>query len=229
MRPVIAFTSSQFQSVFVKLAIKLAILLAGGKPLCIIPRDIEQLPDFDGLLLGGGVDIHPQHYHGTIKPNYRYDVERDTIELQLLEHAFKLDKPILGICRGCQMLNIFQDGTLYADIKKMDHVTQYPSHLFGYIFFRKSINIVQDSQLYQCIGSQQIKVNSIHQQCINLIGNGFKVTALEDNKIIQCIEYPKLSFVMGVQFHPEFLIFKKPFLNIFKQLIKKARSQLISI
>ncbi|MDF1827656.1 MAG: gamma-glutamyl-gamma-aminobutyrate hydrolase family protein [Legionellaceae bacterium] len=226
-KPVIAFTCSQFQSIFVKLALRLAIYLAGGKPLYIssdaTQDDTQILPDFDGLLLGGGADIHPKLYDGKIKPNYRYDEARDALELRLLEHVFASDKPVLGICRGCQMLNIFQQGTLYEDLKKLDSAAQYPNHLLGYIFFRKRIKIVQDSRLYQCIGHQQTKVNSIHKQCINLVGDGFNVTASEENKIIQCIEHTQLTFAMGVQFHPEFLIMKKPFFNIFKLFVRKSR------
>lgn len=229
-RPVIAFTCSQFQSIFVKLALKLSIYLAGGKPL-YISSDYTQAntvtwPDFDGLLLGGGVDIHPKHYHGKIKPHYRYDEVRDAIELRLLEHVFASDKPVLGICRGCQMLNIFQHGTLYKDVKKLDSAAHYPSHLLGYIFYRKRIKIVRDSLLYQCVGHQQTKVNSIHKQCIHLVGDGFNVTASEESTMIQCIEHTELTFAMGVQFHPEFLIMKKPFLNIFKLFVRKSGSDL---
>lgn len=222
IKPVIAFTYSSFQSIFVRFAIKLAILISGGKPLGVVKQNVEDLPDFNGLILGGGVDIHPNRYHGEPKVNYRYDLDRDNMEYQLLEKALAQNKPVLGICRGCQLINVYRNGTLYDDIRKIDDITHYPSHLLGYMFYRKTIDIYPESILFKCIGSNSAKVNSIHKQCINKLGKDFIVTAAEKNNIIQCIEDPNHSFVIGVQFHPEFLIYNKSFRNIFQQLIKEA-------
>ena len=224
IKPVIAFTYSPFQSRLVRFAIKLAIVIAGGKPLGIATRKFEKLPDFNGLILGGGVDIHPTRYHGKPKKNYKYDFERDNMEYQLLEKALSQNKPVLGICRGCQLLNVYRNGTLYDDIRKIDDVTNYPSHLLGYMFYRKTINISPDSTLFKCIRRKRATVNSIHKQCINQLGNDFVVSAAEENKIIQGIEDPNYQFVIGVQFHPEFLIYKKSFSNIFRQLVDKSSS-----
>lgn len=222
-RPIIAFTYSSFQSILVRLAMQLAIVLSGGKALAIHAKKFEQLPDFDGLILGGGVDIHPGQYHAAAKVNYRYDPARDRMELQLLENALAKNKPVLGVCRGCQLINIYRQGSLHEDIRKIDEVTEYPGTLSGYIFFRKTITIDPESLLYECIGNKTAQVNSIHKQCINHLGHDLKVTAAEKNKIIQCIEDPNEAFVMGVQFHPEFLIYKRAFLNIFRRFVKEAR------
>ncbi|KTD08279.1 gamma-glutamyl-gamma-aminobutyrate hydrolase family protein [Legionella jamestowniensis] len=220
--PVIAITYSNHQSKIVIGAVKLAIWLAGGKSLCINTMQNQDNYNYDGLLLCGGVDITPELYGGNKKGNYTYDFERDKLELKHLSYAERHNLPVLGICRGCQLINVYRRGTLYTDIEKVFEKTRYPSNLLGYIFFRKRVQINPRSLLFKITQKTLLKVNSIHKQSIFNLGHELKVVAIEKNNIVQSIEDPTKKFFLGVQFHPEFLIYKKPFLRLFKEFVNSA-------
>ncbi|KTD18522.1 gamma-glutamyl-gamma-aminobutyrate hydrolase family protein [Legionella israelensis] len=221
-RPVIAITHSVKQSRTVIFFVKFAIWLAGGKPKCITAKKNSNFFDYDGLVLCGGVDINPELYEETKKTGYPYEPERDELELAHLTFAEKKNIPVFGLCRGCQLMNIFRSGKLHLDITKAYEKAQYPSNLIGYIFFRKKIYIKQGSKLFLLIQKPEIKVNSLHKQSISQLGRDLVITASEKNKIVQCIEDPRKQFFLGVQFHPEFLIYKKCFRNLFKALVRST-------
>ncbi|ASQ45925.1 gamma-glutamyl-gamma-aminobutyrate hydrolase family protein [Legionella clemsonensis] len=222
-RPVIAITYSNNQSKIVIGAIKLAIWLSGGTCLCVNTRQNQDNFNYDGLLLCGGVDITPDLYGSSKKANYLYDFERDKLELKHLFYAERHNLPVLGICRGCQLMNVYRKGTLYTDIEKVFEEAQYPSHLLGYLFFRKQIQINPRSLLFKITRKISLKVNSIHKQSIFNLGHNLKIGAIEKNNIIQSIEDPSKKFFLGVQFHPEFLIYKISFLNLFKEFVNSTR------
>ncbi len=221
-RPIIAITHSINQSRAVIFFIKLAVWLAGGKPLCITINKNSTNYNYHGLILYGGVDINPKLYKKAPKPGYKYENERDTLELNHLALAEKKGLPVLGICRGCQLMNIYRKGDLHLDIIKAYEATKYPSNFIGFIFFRKKIYIKKNSKLFSILGRKTVKVNSIHRQSINQLGENLLITASEKNQIVQCIEDPIKPFYLGVQFHPEFLIHRSRFRNIFKSFIKVA-------
>lgn len=221
-RPIIAITHSHNQSKIVIFIIKLAVWLAGGKPLCINVKKNPQNFNYHGLILYGGIDINPLLYNEAPKRDYGYDNERDRLELRHLTYAEQHNIPVLGICRGCQLMNIYRKGTLHLDIINIIETTKYPSNFIGYIFFRKKIFIKKNSKLFLIMQRKTIKVNSIHRQSISELGQNLTITALEKNNIIQCIEDPIKPFYLGVQFHPEFLIHRACFRNIFKLFVKAA-------
>ncbi|GGI80407.1 gamma-glutamyl-gamma-aminobutyrate hydrolase family protein [Legionella impletisoli] len=223
-RPIIAMTHSVKQSRVAIFFVKLAIWLAGGKPKCITQKKNSTFFDYDGLVLCGGVDLNPELYGETKKPGYLYEPKRDELELSHLALADKKNIPVFGLCRGCQLMNVFRSGKLHLDITKAYEKAQYPSNLLGYIFFRKMIYLEQESKLFLLIQKPEIKVNSLHKQSISQLGSDLVITASEKNKIVQCIEDPRKQFFLGVQFHPEFLIYRKCFRNLFKALIKAVYS-----
>lgn len=222
-KPRIAITHSDHQAKSAIFAMHFAVWLAGGKPFSINPGNRHQHHTYDGLILGGGVDINPELYGQIKKTDYAYDHHRDSLELFHLSQAEQQNIPVLGICRGCQLINIYRSGTLHIDITKVYEKAQYPSNLLGYIFFRKRIHILTNSHLFDVIKRASCKVNSIHRQSIAKLGNHLTVTATEENQIVQCIEDASKPFYIGVQFHPEFLIYKHYFLNIFKTLVLSAK------
>ena len=224
-RPIIAITHSIYQAKSVIFATHFAVWLAGGKPFSINPANQHKNKIYDGLILGGGADINPELYGQIKKTDYDYDHNRDVLELFHLSQAEKQNIPVLGICRGCQLINAYRSGTLHIDITKVYEKAKYPSNLLGYIFFRKRINIKPNSHLFHIVKRRSCKVNSLHKQSIAKLGNELVVTAMEENQIVQCIEDPSRPFYMGVQFHPEFLIYKHYFLNLFKTLVLNAKHQ----
>lgn len=219
----VGITHSIKQSKLTLFALKLAVWQGGGKPLLINTNINKKDYNYDCLILAGGVDIQPEQYGEEAKPNYVYEEDRDALEQEHLEHAMKFNKPILGICRGTQLINISLGGTLYPDIRKIDEKAKYPISVLGYIFFRKLITIKEDSLLLKLIGQNRIRVNSLHSQAIYHTGEQLRITAHEDNGIVQAIEHKNYPWFLGVQFHPEFMLHKKCFRKIFSALINKGK------
>ncbi len=160
----------------------------------------------DGLVLQGGADVSPQSYSElATRPEWGGDRARDMYELELLHEFIEADKPVLGICRGCQLINVAFGGTLYQDIASdvpsaIAHVNDlYDSH-------RHTINFPPGSSLGKMFAALPAPlVNSIHHQAVREIGRDLNVEAVsgQDN-IVEAIRYRKASFVMGLQWHPEF-------------------------
>lgn len=161
----------------------------------------------DGMIIGGGRDIHPAMYG---KPEYvsqcgSFDRFRDSLELRMIEYAMVHKVPILGICRGHQMLNVAHGGTLISDIP-----TAYPeSDIRHRRIFAKAhvIDILPGSWLADLPLENRQTVNSRHHQCVDKLAPGFRIAALSPDSIIESIEYVGTDhpFAKGVQWHPESL------------------------
>jgi len=208
-----------------------AVFDAGGIPVIIpIIRDEKDfdayLDKLDGLIFSGGIDISPLNYdENPLKEINRMSSVRDKYEFGLFKKAYERKLPILGICRGCQLMNVSLGGKLYQDIN-----TQVPE-AFGHspksmpsdeIFH--AINIKEDSKFYNFFEKERIFVNSYHHQAIKKLGDNLKVAALSDDGIIEAIEATDDRFMIGVQFHPEGLQRRHTeFLKIFEALIEAAK------
>ncbi len=160
----------------------------------------------DGLVLQGGADVSPQSYSEfATRPEWNGDRARDMYELELLHEFIEADKPVLGICRGCQLINVAFGGTLYQDIASdvpnaIAHVNElYDSH-------RHSIQFPEGSSLAKMFARQEMAlVNSIHHQAVRDVGRDLNVEAVSgEDQIVEAIRYRKAAFVMGLQWHPEF-------------------------
>ncbi len=164
----------------------------------------ELIADIDGLLLPGGGDIHPDYFNQEWHPKIKNVNEaRDELELSIFEEAFKKDIPVFGICRGIQIMSVAMGGSLYQDIE-----TDYPDEALTHpsIYGEDSLHQIEIepvSILGKIIGESVVGVNSAHHQAVNDIGEGFVVTARSEDGIIEAIENPSKSFVIGVQYHPE--------------------------
>jgi gamma-glutamyl-gamma-aminobutyrate hydrolase PuuD len=160
----------------------------------------------DGLVLQGGADVSPQTYaEAATRPEWSGDRARDMYELELLHEFVEAGKPVLGICRGCQLINVAFGGTLYQDIASdvptaIEHVNdRYDSH-YHEIRFSTGSSL---SKMFS--GHPQALVNSIHHQAVKDLGRDLVVEAYSgSDNIVEAIRYRKAGFVMGVQWHPEF-------------------------
>ena len=160
----------------------------------------------DGLVLQGGADISPQTYSElATRPEWNGDRARDMYELELLHEFVEAGKPVLGICRGCQLINVAFGGTLYQDIASdvptaIEHVSElYDSH-YHVIHFPKGSAL---STLFP--SRSEALVNSIHHQAVKDLGRDLVVEAVSGkDDIVEAIRYQKARFVMGLQWHPEF-------------------------
>lgn len=190
-----------------------AVEAAGGVPLIIPPQEgnIEQLLDtIDGLLLSGGGDIEPKHFGDSSQHEKTYGVHRgrDELELALAHGALERDMPILCICRGIQVLNVALGGTLYQDVDDQldDHINHRqqtektpkhdPSH---------SVSVEPDTLLAKTYGADAIEVNSFHHQGLWKLGDGLRVNAISSDGLVEAVDYPDRSWVLGVQWHPEMM------------------------
>jgi putative glutamine amidotransferase len=160
----------------------------------------------DGLVLQGGADVSPQSYAETpTRPEWSGDRTRDMYELELLHEFVEAGKPVLGICRGCQLINVAFGGTLYQDIAT-DVPTALPHVHDDYDRHRHEIVFPPDSSLAKLFGQRLGGVvNSIHHQAVKTLGRDMQVEALSvPDGVVEAIRYRKAPFVMGLQWHPEF-------------------------
>ncbi len=184
---------------------------AGGIPL-ILPltkdRDVlmQVLHDLDGLLLTGGHDVDPHLYHedfhekiGPLCPL------RDASEMMLTHEAVQLNMPVFGICRGLQMLNVVLGGTLYQDIPSQISSTEEHRMPKPFDTVSHSVNILENTPLYDILGSKNIGVNSHHHQSIKDIAPSLRLAAVAEDGVIESIFMPNRRFILGVQWHPELL------------------------
>ncbi len=177
----------------------------------------------DGLLLAGGGDIDPSFYgevsSGSEKP-YR---ERDEFEIAIIKLALKKSMPILGICRGAQLINVALGGSLYQDLNTNITHDQKTIGLNKDELYH-SIKIEKDSIMYEIFKSNSIHVNSFHHQGLKKMGSGLRPTAFAEDGTIEAIESTnEKQFILGVQFHPEHLwMSHSEFSQIFNTFIKRV-------
>lgn len=193
-----------------------AVARAGGAPFVLpIVEDEETLRTLyekcEGLLLSGGhdVDLFAKEPTNTkLEIKFSTSPRRDKQELQLLEWAIAEDKPVLGICRGCQLINVSLGGTLHSHIPDelptaQDHERSIHQKDMRHVAHR--LRVKPDSQLARVLGRAEIDANTLHHQAIKDVGQGLVITAQAEDGVIEGIELPDKQFVIGVQSHPEAL------------------------
>jgi putative glutamine amidotransferase len=189
------------------------IFEAGGMPVVLPPLgdsgSIQGLLDgMDGLVLSGGSDLHPGYYGEETVPELGPTVpERDAFEMRLLGYALRRGIPVLGICRGMQVLNVALGGTLFQDLpSQMDHLVLLghrqetpkwePTHEVG---------VDRGSQVAEIMGTEELKVNSYHHQAIKDLAHGLVAVAHAPDGVVEAVEWGDLSqrWLVGVQWHAE--------------------------
>ncbi len=233
MKPVIGITSTAGED---KIKPYVDTIRAhDAEPLVLRLEDDFRQASPAAVLLTGGGDLSERFYDHPLSPSERktlgtIEPERETYEFDLLEWATKNRVPVLGICRGCQMLNVFAKGTLIPDIpawqeaRKVTPVLQHradenpsvPAH---------PVFLEPKSQLSRIFGSShKLEVNSSHHQALSLCGPGLRVVSRSEDGIVEAVEDPNHPFWIGVQFHPERMWKKFPeFSNLFREFTEHAR------
>jgi gamma-glutamyl-gamma-aminobutyrate hydrolase PuuD len=182
----------------------------------------EILDQIDALLLCGGGDVDPARYGGDSSNTYSIDPAHDRFEEELIRGALERDMPILGICRGIQILNVAHGGTL-----RNLHADRELSATHGIdlnSFRAHSIQPVEGSRLASIIGSEPREVTSFHGHAVGRLGRGLSVAATSPDGAIEAVERPDKSFVIGLQWHPEIGSLTDPdALAIFRELVAEAR------
>jgi putative glutamine amidotransferase len=205
-----------------------ALVRAGAAPILLplLPDKPEVMralyERLDGLLLPGGVDIEPETFGEERSALLRHtDPPRDIVELQLARWALEDEMPVLGLCRGLQIINIAAGGTLYQDVLtqrygSQKHDYEPPEHKRD--FLAHEVELVAGSRLHALAGAASAPVNSMHHQGIQRLGEGLAATAHAPDGLIEAIEGAGNGFTMAVQWHPESL---EPHDDISKALFRE--------
>ena len=201
-----------------------AVALAGGQGVALSSGMNWRDADISGLVIGGGTDVFPEHYGENAIENARYDQGRDEMEMYWARRARNSSLPTLAICRGAQIMNVAAGGGLHQFLKNVYDDIDYPSTLIGQAFYRKLIMIEESSTLANIMKRHTARVNSIHKQAIAEVGEGLIVSAREANGVVQAVEDTSRDFYIGVQFHPEFLIYRREIRRIFEGLVEASRN-----
>lgn len=209
-----------------------AVEMASGLPLNI-SYHMNLIDDYvallDGLLLtGGDCDIDPKLYGSdTCHPSVVMKHSRTAFEIALCKAFLAVGKPILGICGGMQLLNVVFGGTLHQhlpdivvnkDAPEVNHSPKMRAFLTAH-----NVTLVSGTKLSAMYPLNNCGVNSVHHQAVDRLGNGLKANALADDTLIEAFESEEHHFVIGVQWHPEFLLSDLD-INLFKTFIESARS-----
>jgi putative glutamine amidotransferase len=210
-----------------------AVQRAGGIPVVLPPVPPSHVPALvhrlQGVCLSGGPDLDPAAYHarahtelGPVEP------ELDAFELQLARCADAAGLPILGICRGCQVLNVARGGTLHQHLPDVTdasiaHRQADPGHVPTH-----SVEVADGSELAAIARtSGALDVNSFHHQAVNALGGGLHAAARAPDGTIEAIEDPDRPLYLGVQWHAEGLVDRAPHLALFEALVVAAGAELL--
>lgn len=174
----------------------------------------------DGLVIGGGDDVHPTLYD-EVAAHQDYDQARDALEIRYIHWALEQSIPLLGICRGMQLINVVQGGKLFADISRLRKNTSNKEILLP----RKPVHVTALTRLEELIHKPKLRVNSLHHQAVSDLGQGLRACALDNDGFIQAIEHSQHGQIAGVQWHPEYLFYLPKQLSLFRRLVKQSRAR----
>lgn len=217
-RPLVGVTASARGGRFMWSCNRLALWRAGGRAIRIAADAAVPAERLDALLVGGGDDIDAELYGLDLRVDVRIDRERDRLELHYLERAHARGLPILGVCRGAQMLNVYRGGTLHPDI-----YTAYgdlPRQRT--VLPRKRIAILPDSRLCTVMRLERCRVNSLHHQSVDKLGQDLRAVARDKYGIVQGLDCETGTYVIGVQWHPEFLPLNRHHQALYRGLVDAA-------
>lgn len=237
MKPLIGITTNQSTNSYGQPTILLqqsyvrAVMQAGGVPV-LIPSIIANdgwnavYSRLDGILFSGGGDIALEHFAGESHPRIDdVEPERDAVELQMIQAAASDGKPFLGICRGCQVLNVALGGTLYTHIPDqlhgaLDH--SYPGNMRTVLVHE--VKIEEGTHVAEIYGEPIIKVNSLHHQGLKDIAPALRIAGHAPDGLVEAVELPDHPFGLAVQWHPEWLTDQEATRNLFKKFVDAAKS-----
>ncbi|MDO7266647.1 gamma-glutamyl-gamma-aminobutyrate hydrolase family protein [Shouchella clausii] len=238
-KPVIGITSTialhnQIPSVDLAEKVVKAVMNAGGVPIVLPVGNVELASDWitacHGLILSSGEDVDPYLYKAEPSPKLQKTFkQRDEVEMELVKQALQQKKPIFAICRGIGVLNVALGGSLMQDIETgLPNACKHYQEA-GRTDVTHRIQIVKDSLLHQVIGSEEIRVNSLHHQAIGRLAPPLKQVASAADGVIEAVEGKAgMPYVLGVQWHPEELAANDAAMaRLFTVLIERASEKSI--
>ena len=239
MPPIIGLTiydgvsKSQLPISAVNTAYVEAVRQMGGIPV-LIPNQLadsgwrEVFSRLDGILFTGGGDISIDRFRGDQHPAIdEVDHNRDSLEINLFQQAVRDGKPFLGICRGCQLVNVALGGTLYTHIAdqlpgavKHDWYPDVPRNTHAH-----TVQLEEGSRTRQILGESLLQVNSLHHQGIKDLASGLTAVGYAPDRLIEAVEVPGHPFGFAVQWHPEWLMDQESMRRLFYAFIQASDSK----
>ena len=201
-----------------RLCVAIGVWLGGGRPVQVAPGDSPSAATFDGVVITGGHDVDPVLYAQESKVLPHHDPDRDAFESAVIDDALERGLPLLGICRGAQLLNVRLGGDLHQDLRSRRRRTSNRRTVFP----MKTLLIEGDTRLFELFGLYETRINSLHNQSIDALGRGLVVSGWDLDGIVQAVEDPKAPFLLGVQWHPEFLLHSREQRGLFGALVNAA-------
>lgn len=197
--------------------IRLALALVGGRAVRISVRHDPGTDDIQALVIGGGDDVSPEHYGHDIKARVKPDPARDQLEMRWIKWALENQRPMLGICRGAQLINVVLGGTLHQDIRPL----RIKTHNRPGLLPTKQVNLVPGSLVARVCGKESLRVNSLHSQAVDRIAEDLQIVGQDLDGIPQAIQSTMQLPIIGVQWHPEYLFYLPSQLALFRWLANK--------
>lgn len=202
-----------------------AVRKAGGCPLLLTPGEThiaEIIDSVDGLIFSGGGDINPALYGGVSHPKIaRVDRERDDFEMALAREVLKLEKPVLGICRGSQLLNVASGGNLVEHLPD-DFGTDILHVAANGDASQHPVSIDSDSRLAEIFGATELTVASKHHQCNRVVSRDWRIVATASDGVIEAMEHQIHPWLFAVLWHPEILLDEPVNQRIFRAFVTQT-------
>ena len=227
-RPIIGITGPDKRLSWGWIFGALSVWLAGGRPVRITPKRRQWLGRFDeidGLIIGGGDDIDPNLYASVSDLDLEaevqgtFDAARDELETQIIRRALDAGLPLLGICRGAQLINVVLGGSLIPDLRPIRQHTSDRWHVLP----RKTLVLDDASTVAELLGTARTRINSLHHQAIDALGKGLRQVGRDLDDITQAVESDDERFLIGVQWHPEYMPQVKRMRRLFRALVGAAQ------
>ncbi len=232
MKPIIGILCGQEwrgnkQTLYVHKLYTEAIASSGGIPILLPITDIQAesyISIVQGLVFPGGIDVDPLFYQEEPLTGLgSVDLEWDENDLKFCRKALERDLPILGICRGHQLLNVACGGTLYQDIYTEPKTSLKHGQEGNFYNPTHKIKLRTNTLLYEIFGVSELRVNTSHHQAVKNLAPGFIIAATAQDNIVEAIESKEHTFVLGLQWHPEWMYLKdRVMLKPFQALCKAA-------
>ena len=218
-RPLIGVTGPDHGWPFAWWFTRRSIVLAAGEAVRLDASNPHPPRPLEGIVIGGGTDLDPALYAGMDDGKATPDSRRDAFEKRMIESALANDIPILGICRGAQLLNVVLGGNLHQDVRPMRRKTSNRRTALP----RKTALIAPGSRLSAMLECTRCRVNSLHHQAVDRLGEGLRAVARDLDGLVQAVEVAGDAFVIGVQWHPEYLVYQRRQRRLFASLVAATR------
>jgi putative glutamine amidotransferase len=197
-----------------------ALALYGARVVHLSPARPDPPEPVHGVVVTGGHDIEPVLYAAPREVETHYDTERDAFESVVIEEALERGLPLLGICRGAQLLNVRLGGSLHQELRSRRERTSNRRTVLPL----KTLRVEPGTLLCDLLGADRVRINSLHDQGIHRLGRGLRVSGRDLDDIVQAVEAPARGYLLGVQWHPEFLIYSARQRRLFRALVESARA-----